>query len=300
MSERVFDAKDGESEDSMTRSEPQSEPRSESPKPFPWSDTAPSTYPPGRELIRLSDLEFFGAHPSLPAWAHDDRLRIFWMNEARVSALGKTSVELGMTLDQIMPKDAADERNERVRRVIDSLEPDSFYVLTDRARVLINLFPIDERDFGHPGAVAISQENHWYPPVEADTLRTPSSDSVLARLSDREFEVFHLIARSYSTSEIAGTLHRSEKTVDKHIGAIHKALGTHSRADLVRIAVERGISHFNDEEWNQVVRSRSALRRGLGAEEMRHRERIAWSSPDEFELEPSQCSLHKNRASDGG
>jgi DNA-binding NarL/FixJ family response regulator len=59
-------------------------------------------------------------------------------------------------------------------------------------------------------------------------------------LSDREEEVVRLTAAGYSNKEIAGRLDLSVKTVETYKARSLEKLGLHSRADLVRYALERG------------------------------------------------------------
>ena len=59
-------------------------------------------------------------------------------------------------------------------------------------------------------------------------------------LSEREEEVVRLLARGYSNKEIASQLTLSVKTVETYKARSLEKLGLHSRADLVRYAVQRG------------------------------------------------------------
>lgn len=61
--------------------------------------------------------------------------------------------------------------------------------------------------------------------------------SPVARLSDREFEVFQLIARGSDTGAIARQLHVSVKTVEAHRVHIKEKLQLKTANDLVRYAV---------------------------------------------------------------
>jgi DNA-binding NarL/FixJ family response regulator len=58
------------------------------------------------------------------------------------------------------------------------------------------------------------------------------------RLSDREFEVFKLLAGGTSPTEIAERLHLSVKTVSTHKTRLQEKLGLGSTAELVRYALE--------------------------------------------------------------
>ena len=65
----------------------------------------------------------------------------------------------------------------------------------------------------------------------------PGPGSPMEALSDRELEVFMLIARACSTGEIAKQLLISVKTVDTHRDKIKRKLGLKSAAELIRAAV---------------------------------------------------------------
>ncbi|HPU56911.1 MAG TPA: response regulator transcription factor, partial [Verrucomicrobiota bacterium] len=61
--------------------------------------------------------------------------------------------------------------------------------------------------------------------------------SPVARLTDREFEVFQLIGEGKGTRQIAEHLHLSVKTVEVHRANIKEKLGLKTATDLVRYAV---------------------------------------------------------------
>ena len=67
--------------------------------------------------------------------------------------------------------------------------------------------------------------------------KTEQSASPVARLSDREFEVFQLIGQGKGTKEIAQHLNLSVKTVEVHRAKIKEKLSLLSATDLVRYAV---------------------------------------------------------------
>lgn len=56
-------------------------------------------------------------------------------------------------------------------------------------------------------------------------------------LSDREFEVFHLLAKGKSITEIGDLLHLSVKTVSTHKTRIMQKMGLNSLSELVQYAV---------------------------------------------------------------
>jgi DNA-binding NarL/FixJ family response regulator len=68
-------------------------------------------------------------------------------------------------------------------------------------------------------------------------VRRRPTHAVLDVLSEREREVFRLAASCLLTREIAEELKISRKTVDTHLFRIHRKLGLHNSAELVRLAM---------------------------------------------------------------
>lgn len=77
--------------------------------------------------------------------------------------------------------------------------------------------------------------------VQAFVRGQSDSSTVLeSELSEREAEVVRLTAYGYSNKEIAAQLGVSVKTVDTYKARAMEKLGLHSRAGLVRYALQRG------------------------------------------------------------
>jgi len=62
-----------------------------------------------------------------------------------------------------------------------------------------------------------------------------------AELSEREFEVFVMLAEGRSVAEIAESLHLSPKTVGSHQTRIMQKLGAQNAAALARLAIRYGL-----------------------------------------------------------
>ena len=99
------------------------------------------------------------------------------------------------------------------------------------------------------GVAAVSQGKSFFSPAVAkvmldDYVRHLASKGVADRyetLSDREREVFQLIAEGHSNKDIAELLSLSPTTVETHRAHILRKLDVHNTAELVLYAVRRGI-----------------------------------------------------------
>jgi DNA-binding NarL/FixJ family response regulator len=69
-------------------------------------------------------------------------------------------------------------------------------------------------------------------------LRVPKAPTMLDTLSDREFQIFRMIAEGAGPTEIAQKLNLSVKTIETHREHIKDKIGAKSGADLRRFAAE--------------------------------------------------------------
>jgi DNA-binding CsgD family transcriptional regulator len=60
-------------------------------------------------------------------------------------------------------------------------------------------------------------------------------------LTARELEVLRLVARAYTSDQIAEALAISRRTVDHHRANVLAKLGMHNRVELTRYAIRRGL-----------------------------------------------------------
>jgi two-component system response regulator NreC len=68
-----------------------------------------------------------------------------------------------------------------------------------------------------------------------------AADDGPGELTEREREVLGLIALGHTNAEMAKQLYLSLRTIETHRANIHRKLGTDSRAELVRCALEQGL-----------------------------------------------------------
>jgi two-component system response regulator NreC len=61
------------------------------------------------------------------------------------------------------------------------------------------------------------------------------------QLTNREREVFKLVAEGHTTQEIAAMLVLSPKTVERHKTNLMSKLDIHNRTELVKFALRKGI-----------------------------------------------------------
>ena len=62
-----------------------------------------------------------------------------------------------------------------------------------------------------------------------------------AGLSAREAEVLGLVATGLTNAEVAERLFLSSRTINWHLSSIYRKLGSHSRTEASRFAVEYGL-----------------------------------------------------------
>ena len=72
-------------------------------------------------------------------------------------------------------------------------------------------------------------------------IMTPEKEMPHTQLSDREFEVFNLLASGKSITDIGAQLHLSVKTVSTHKSRILTKMGMHSLAEIVQYAVTQNL-----------------------------------------------------------
>jgi two-component system, NarL family, invasion response regulator UvrY len=75
----------------------------------------------------------------------------------------------------------------------------------------------------------------------AETVLTSEPMAPSEKLTRREFEVLRLFSAGKTIEELASILHISPKTVANSLSSIKSKLGVRTQAELMRVAMERGI-----------------------------------------------------------
>ncbi len=217
--------------------------------------------------IRPDDFELFAQIPEIACIARDDQSRVIWHTPLFYRWPGVMLSDdqiMGTTVEEVIPGAAAQERIKINNRVMETGIFESHYQLSADRRILCSIFPLDTEAFGHKGVFVVLKESPYKIESinlsEIPVISTPNLDR-LSALSGRELEVLHFVASGMTTHEIAERICRADKTIEHHVNSIHGKLGTHSRAQLVRFASERGIQSFSDEEWASIVQGARLVRK---------------------------------------
>jgi RNA polymerase sigma factor (sigma-70 family) len=143
-------------------------------------------------------------------------------------------------------------RAPRVRVLILSMFADEAYITRAVRAGASGYLLKDSADVDLIGAVhAVSRGKSFFSPAVARIIlneygRQVSDRAVTDRfetLSEREREVFQLVAEGLSNKEVAEMLHISPATVDTHRSHLMEKLDIHSTAELVLCAVRKGVIH---------------------------------------------------------
>ncbi|HMO19212.1 MAG TPA: response regulator transcription factor [Oligoflexia bacterium] len=88
---------------------------------------------------------------------------------------------------------------------------------------------------------SIQAGKKYISPTIAEHLVNPISGGVIANLSNREKEVFKLLAEGKKNKEIAKILFVSQRTIDTHRLNIMRKLGANTNSELTQLAIRNGI-----------------------------------------------------------
>jgi DNA-binding CsgD family transcriptional regulator len=233
-------------------------------RPSPSVDAAHCAGVPSHGPVGRGSLGVLECLTGVAALVRDEELRLVWCNDAyaRLSKRPKDGL-IGSRIGDFIPKAAAEERAAVLERVLRTGRTEAYYQFAADKRLLCRVFACDPASFGHGGVLVVVLEAPVGTALASEerlsVMSTPLLDELDA-LSPAELRVLYHLALGRSTADIAESLCRATKTVEKHIESVHRKLGTSSRAGIVRLATERGLQAFTQDEWESIIRGVKALR----------------------------------------
>ncbi len=134
------------------------------------------------------------------------------------------------------------------------------YVLKDATRA----------ELIHGLRTLLSGQRHLCPRSSAHVMRSylggkPPVQDVVAGVTGREREILGMIASGRSNKQIAITLKRSVKTIEKHRSNLMRKLRLHNVADVTRFALQSGLLR-NEHDVDRLPSASLAPRRAIGAQ----------------------------------
>ncbi|UYQ63158.1 response regulator [Streptomyces peucetius] len=106
---------------------------------------------------------------------------------------------------------------------------------------------VADRDLVDACRAAIRGESFLYPGTVSTLVRSyldrarEGEDLPAKPITDREEEILKLVAEGHTSKEIAGLLHISVKTVERHRANLLQKLGLRDRLELTRYAIRAGL-----------------------------------------------------------
>lgn len=199
------------------------------------------------------------------AVAFDETHRWLWCNDAAAKSVasmeGRTGPSpspeslRGISSRKLFGDAYMEERMDFLQGVLETGAPTQYVEFTWGHRVRTRVWELDPDAYGRRG---------WFALVQPENIRAATSQGLmpmlvssqlgpLSALTTRELVVMRLVALGMSAKEVARHEFRSTKTIENQLGGIHAKLGLTNRAELVRLACERGVIAFSNEEWNQIA-----------------------------------------------
>lgn len=192
----------------------------------------------------------------------DDQLFVRGVNARAWRSLSKVAdPPLGMHVSSIFPASVARDRMELLELALDSQKPVCVIGMLSGVWMSISYRPLTRPGTGAryvlvicPNSTGVKKHALEEPGVQVRRSRVDDAGP-LSRLSAREVEILGWVARGFSSIEIAERLGRSAKTVDGHLFAIRRRLGSEaSRVDLARLALDAGLHDVPREEITVMFR----------------------------------------------
>jgi DNA-binding CsgD family transcriptional regulator len=216
--------------------------------------------PPSTPLnsLRMSPRQFqaFQGMPGTCALARDLDFKLLWCDSMYAKIIDKDPATLlGSSLWDVLPRGMADERA-RLMETAQEGKLVTFYQFFHGMIWLTRCWPLDLEAFNQPGYFIMmtrlcAPDSVLAEKCEGIQIVQTADLRELSRLTRREREVFYYLAMGLTVMEVAKTVVCSPKTIERHAVAIHRKLDLTNRAELVRLAVERGVTRITPLQWAQ-------------------------------------------------
>jgi PAS domain S-box-containing protein len=166
-------------------------------------------------------------HVNVPSYIIDTSGIIRWLNRAARTIVG--DVRGRQFTSVVAPEETRRARELFARKIIGGTS------VTDAEVVLVD--PTGERFAVELSSVPLVHGDHVVGVFGqvSDLVEEPHEHPDL-QLTPRQAEVLDLLARGFSTKQIAEELHLSTETVRNHVRHVLRAVGAHSRLEAVAIA----------------------------------------------------------------
>lgn len=192
----------------------------------------------------------FSRTPGVGVSVTDTEGRLLFVNDtALVLFEGHAEVDyLGKTIADFHSPEFTKERLALLKKVVDDRKPLILRHVFLGQCIQSTLWPINDRKPPFNRVIVISKHQVGNGNA-SDEIESVESDYIelgqLNVLTSRELEVFVMLGHGMGIPEIAKTLFRSPKTLERHKTAIAKKLHLKSQAEMVRVVTLLGL-HYDD------------------------------------------------------
>jgi PAS domain S-box-containing protein len=174
------------------------------------------------------------AHVGAPAYILDRNGFVRWMNARAIDLLG--DLRGSHFTVTIAPEAQSKARIEFTKKILGTARTSDFEsieVLRTGERVPVEIHSVAIEDGGRVVGI--------FGIIDIDNERRATGQPASSDLTPRQYEVLRLLARGYSTAQIAESLGLSRETVRNHIRALLRALRVNSRIAALIEGRRRGL-----------------------------------------------------------
>lgn len=217
----------------------------------------------GQNPLAMQDIWLALAQtPGIGVSIVDSEGRLLFVNDTTLVLFsGDSSIDYhGKSIADYHPPAFVKERLEMIRRVLQENKPIAIDHIFRGRRITSTLWPIRDRVEPFNRVLVVTRPASQAAlddliPNQIETIETSFIDlGPLNVLTRRELEVAVLLGHGLTVPQVAATLHRSPKTIERHREAIGKKLCMHSQAQLVQLITWMGLElkHVSLERYRQL------------------------------------------------